>query len=199
MINLNDIFYTFQGEGYNAGRRALFIRVPYCNYSCPWCDTEYNSYDEWSLSDFRDVALSESSRFAVLTGGEPMMHKHSPMIISELKELDFEIACETNGSRPILDGIDYATVSPKKYVQKLLPEFFIHPHAENNAGEFKYVVEEGFDFSILDRHDVTDGRKYYLSPEYNIFDESLNRIHEYIKENPGWRISLQTHKIMNIK
>ena len=196
-FRINDVFWTFQGEGLHAGRRALFIRLPFCNYKCPWCDTEYNSYKEWDATDLVDFAKQESARFAVITGGEPLMNKQTPSVISLLKTLGFEIAVETNGSMPKLEGIDFITCSPKKYVQQGLPEFFINPAIRHKVSEYKYVIEEGFDLSILGRH-KGDTCRLSLSPEFNGFDKNLETIFNYIKENPKWRISLQTHKWMKV-
>jgi 7-carboxy-7-deazaguanine synthase len=194
-LHINDIFFTFQGEGVNSGRRALFVRMPYCNLSCPWCDTNFDSHKEWNEIEFLHFSKLENTRFAVLTGGEPTMHKHTSRIIELLKTIDYEIAIETNGNFQIPTGVDFVTVSPKRYAT--IP-FGIHSDAMIKANEFKYVVEENFDFSILKKHNTTDGRRYSLSPEFNRFQLSLQEIFQYTKENPIWRISLQTHKWMNI-
>jgi 7-carboxy-7-deazaguanine synthase len=198
VLRINDIFWTIQGEGSNAGRRALFIRLPYCNYKCTWCDTSFNTYEEMEIYDFAKICSDESAKFAVITGGEPLMNKQTPEIVSLLKMYGFEIACESNGSMPAVEGIDCITVSPKRDVQKGLPEFFINPAIEDKITEIKYVVDDGFDFAILDRHKSQTFKKY-LSPEYGNFQESVRKIENYIKENPEWRVSLQTHKWMNIK
>lgn len=197
-MNINDIFWTIQGEGFNTGRRALFIRLPFCNYKCPWCDTEFDSYNEYENIDLINWFEKEPARFAVITGGEPTMNKYINEIITLLKAYKFEIALETNGSFPIPDGIDHVTCSPKKYVQKGLPEYFINPSIRNKISEVKYVVDEIFDFSILDKH-KDDKFKKYLSPEFNNFEININRILKYIKENPEWKVSLQTHKLMKIQ
>jgi len=194
-LHINNVFWTFQGEGYHAGRRALFVRMPYCNLKCPWCDTEFNSHKEWPEDEFVKFAKQEKCGFAVITGGEPMMHKHTQSVANILKALGFYIACETNGMFPIVNNIDFITVSPKAYSDS---PFSIHPNAYLNANEFKYVVEKDFDFKALRFHNTGDGRRYSLSPEFNDMKNSLARIFEYIKENPGWRISLQTHKWMDV-
>ncbi len=194
-IKINNVFWTLQGEGAHAGRRALFVRMPHCDLKCPWCDTEFNTSTDWSEYAFKAFALNESARFAVITGGEPMMNKNTPRIVSMLKELGFEIACESNGNWPIVDGIDFVTVSPKRFQKN---PYNIHPDALPKVSEFKYVVDDEFDFSILDRHDVSDGRRYSLSPEFNNLKASCEKIIEYIKEHPRWRLSLQTHKFLNI-
>lgn len=196
VLRINDVFWTVQGEGFYAGSRALFIRMPYCNYNCTWCDTSYNSYEEWEEFDVMCFIDKEPARFAVITGGEPMMNKDTPHIVQLLKYRGFTIACETNGSFPAVDGIDFITCSPKKY-SKGLPEFYINPAIRYKVHEYKYVVEKDFDFRILDRH-KDDTCRLSLSPEFNIFDESIARIVNYIKENPKWKISLQTHKWMKV-
>lgn len=128
-----------------------------------------------------------------------MLNKHTPEVIGILKRLGFYIACETNGSAPILDGIDFATVSPKKYVGKGGTPYFLHPHANANASEFKYVVDDEFQFETLLRHDTKDGRRYSLSPEFNTKERQMQKILNWIQIYPEWVISLQTHKWIGLK
>ncbi len=196
-MRINDLFWTVQGEGGNAGRRSLFVRMPYCNLACSWCDTSFNSHKVYTEHALFDFATREKARFAVLTGGEPMMNKDSPKVVETLKGLGFEIACESNGMFPIINGIDYVTLSPKRDGM-----YSVNPNAWLCADEFKYVVDAGFDFAILDRHnnEFLKGRKtrLSLSPEFNNMVGSLEQILEYQKEHPQWRISLQTHKWMKI-
>ncbi len=192
-LNINNIFWTFQGEGKYSGTRALFVRMPFCNLACSWCDTEFNTFTKWDGQDFVKKATEEKTRFAVITGGEPMMNKQTIRVVEILKNLGFYIATETNGMFPIVPGINFVTCSPKRD-----GGFAVHPEAWPLVNEFKYVVDDEFDFTILDRHDLKDGRRYSLSPEFNKMKESLNKIEAYIKEHPRWRISLQTHKWMGI-
>lgn len=197
-MHINNVFWTFQGEGAHNGRRALFVRMPFCDLKCPWCDTEFNTFKEWTADALANVAQEEPTRFAVITGGEPTMHKHTPQVIALLKSLGFQLAIETNGHFPIPSGIDWVTCSPKAYGP--IP-FSVHTEVWDAVDEWKYVVEESFDFALLARHDG-EGHKpwqrYSLSPEFNQMEKSLARIFDYIKEHPKWRISLQTHKWMNI-
>lgn len=123
-----------------------------------------------------------------------MVNRQSPKVIEILKDMKFYIACESNGTFPILPGINFATVSPKRDAG-----YEIHPDnlEYGRVHEFKYVVDEGFDFSILDRHtrdDDTEFPRLSLSPEFNRLEASVKEIIEYIKEHPEWRLSLQTHK-----
>jgi 7-carboxy-7-deazaguanine synthase len=192
-VNINDVFWTVQGEGENWGRRALFVRMPFCNLSCSWCDTSFNTFKKWTEAEFKQFAQLETGRFAVLTGGEPSMNKHSPVVIKWLKDLGFEIAIESNGTFPIPEGIDFITVSPKRDA-----DYDVHPSNWDRVDEFKYVVDEGFDFKILERHNNQHRPRLSLSPEYNNFHNSLKLITEYTKEHPRWRISLQTHKWMKV-
>ncbi len=194
-LRLNDVFWTFQGEGRNWGRRALFVRLPFCNLACAWCDTEYNSYKSWEEDQFEEFAKQESCRFAVVTGGEPTVNKQVKRVIELLKGLGFEIAMESNGTFPIPAGVDFATVSPKR-------DAGYEVHAENlkfgAVHEFKFVVDEGFDWAVLKSFEGSDAI-LSLSPEFNRFEKSLEEIFAYIKENPKWRISLQTHKWMKVQ
>lgn len=196
-VNVNDVFWTFQGEGTHAGRRALFIRLPFCNLSCSWCDTEFNSFYSISLDQLKEIALSEKARFAVITGGEPTMNKHFLAIHKMLIENDFSVAVESNGTFPAPEGDYWLTVSPKRE-QKAHEPYYIDPVTMQRASEFKYVVDKDFDFSVLERHKFQLTPKF-LSPEFNQFSENLEKIYSYIKENPEWKISLQTHKWMGVK
>lgn len=195
---INDIFWTFQGEGANWGRRALFVRMPYCNLACSWCDTTFNSYNRWQIDDFKNFAKQEPARFAVITGGEPMMHRHTPRVVKLLSELHFTIACETNGTFPIVDGIDFVTCSPKKDA-----EYYVHPDAYHKVKEFKYVVDKDFDFSILERHKQDEVHvKHRLSPEFNNLQENVKAIENYLisssVRHPEWCLNLQTHKWIGV-
>lgn len=191
---INDVFWTVQGEGAHSGRAALFVRMPYCNLACSWCDTTFNTHKTWTVEEFAEFAAKTNSRFAVVTGGEPMMHKHTPRVIKWLKALGFEIACETNGTFPICEGIDFVTCSPKRDA-----EYDIHPQAMNKVHEFKYVVDQGFDWKILERHNTaTPNVRLSLSPEFGRFQESISEILAYISTHPKWRLSLQTHKFIGV-
>ena len=198
-VALNDLFWTLQGEGRWMGHRALFVRLPFCNYNCSWCDTEFDSFSPWTKEDFITFCQKEPARFAVITGGEPLVHKDINVIVQTLKKMGFTIACETNGSVAIPNGIDFPTVSPKAFTQGKFPEFHIHKQAFKQAKEFKYVVDEGFDFKILERHKPYDDEKIYsLSPEFSQMSEMSQKIIEYIQRNPRWNLSLQTHKWLDI-
>lgn len=193
---LNEIFWTYQGEGANTGRRALFIRMPGCNLQCPWCDTQHEKGEVFEEESLLGIIRQEMSTFAVITGGEPLLNRHTKNVIKLLKDNCFEIACETNGTMPYIPGIDWVTCSPKKQAN-----WSINEHLLPHISEFKYVIDDGFDFSVLERHNVDplNGPKLYLSPEYGNIKNSLEMIFAYIQEHPWWRLSLQTHKLIGIR
>lgn len=204
-LQINDLFWTVQGEGRWSGHRALFVRMPYCNYDCPWCDTDYQTFTSYTEDDFVSFCKKESARFAVITGGEPTLHKDTLRIIDLLKKNNFYIACETNGSSPIPAGIDFATVSPKKFTKNKFPAYYIHEDALSKAKEFKYVVDSDFDFNTLTKHNQDEPKHmgteqviYSLSPEFTHMQQNTKRILDFISINPKWKLSLQTHKWINI-
>lgn len=211
-FKINDLFHTFQGEGYLAGHRALFVRMPYCNLKCTWCDTKFNSFFEINEKEFDQYISKEKCRFAVITGGEPMMNKQTPALIKFLSERGFYIACETNGNFPIIDGIDFVTCSPKRFSSEFRVSkeshndkvqfheaYYVHPETFPKVHEFKYVVDDKFDFGILKRHEGAAAMtRLSLSPEFGNMEKSLERIYEFIKEHPNWKLNLQTHKFIGI-
>lgn len=208
-FHINDLFFTFQGEGMFAGTRSLFVRLPFCNLKCSWCDTAFNSFSVWTEEKFKDFAQSEKTRHAVITGGEPMMNKHADSIVRVLHQLGYYVAVESNGTFPVNADYDFITVSPKRFTAGTnhrtgfeLPPYFVDPTTFQNVNEFKYVVDSHFDFSVLKRHEPFDSlhdKFLSLSPEFGNFQENLRKIFDYIKENPKWKISLQTHKWMDVK
>ena len=128
-----------------------------------------------------------------------MAHKHLPFILSELKSNGFTIACETNGSLPVPAEIDFVTTSPKSFTKGKYEPYFVHPDVWNRTSEWKYVVDDQFDFDVLDRHtDDSQDTLHSLSPEFNNMQTNVKRIIEFIKDNPQWKLSLQTHKWIDI-
>lgn len=188
---LNDLFWTVQGEGFHAGRRALFVRMPHCNLRCSWCDTSFDTSTRYEIDAFRTFIDRgpREGRFAVVTGGEPLMHRHTPKVVELLREAGFEVACETNGSFPLPCSFDWVTCSPKRD-----NDYEIHPYLLSSVHEFKYVVDAGFDFGLLDRHEPVAGLRLSLSPEFGDMADNVARILAFMEGKPWWRLSLQTHK-----
>lgn len=196
-VAINDLFWTFQGEGANWGRRALFVRLPKCNLACSWCDTEFNDWTHVGLNHLKKMANAEPAKFAVITGGEPLLSPDFQMVSHVLKHQGFEIAVETNGTAPPsnLGEVDWYTCSPKAGAA-----YKVHRLLSPVVNEYKYVVDRAFDFNLLARHEKTpEDVSLCLSPEYGDFKQNLERIELFIQDNPRWRISLQTHKWMGVK
>lgn len=192
-MRINEIFYSLQGEGRNTGRAAIFVRFSGCNLRCPFCDTDFASYQEMSVEDILDAIEPYSSRFVVLTGGEPTLQVDDAFV-AVLHSYGYELAIETNGTRPVPKGIDWVTVSPK--------EPFVGDKgrlAVKSCNELKCVFD-GI-------HPVSDyGIKadyHYLQP-CDTGDSHRNQMIckaciDYIQTHPEWRLSLQTHKLMGFR
>lgn len=193
-MRVNEIFYSLQGEGYYTGRPAVFIRLSGCNLKCPFCDTDFLQYEEMSAEQIVDEVLRIGNRcgFVVITGGEPTL-QDCTYLIDKLQENGNYVAMESNGTRRPPYNVNYLTLSPKaSYVSNGQP-------IVKECAELKVVFDgehEPSDFGI-------NAHRYYLQPcdtgdgERN--REIMDKCVEYIKENPKWRMSLQTQKILNVR
>ncbi|MCR4852149.1 MAG: 7-carboxy-7-deazaguanine synthase QueE [Prevotella sp.] len=182
---VNDIFYSLQGEGHHTGRAAAFVRFSGCNLRCPFCDTDFESFNEMTGEQIVAHISAFASRFVVLTGGEPSLQVDESLV-DQLHKAGFEVAMETNGTHALPQNLDWITVSPKG---KTVVE---------RCNELK-VVFQGASPNVPDI--VAD--YYYLQP-CDTGDAVRNRAIvdacvEYIKEHPQWRLSLQTHKLTGFK
>jgi 7-carboxy-7-deazaguanine synthase len=212
-MKLNDLFYTIQGEGKHAGRAAWFMRVPHCNLNCSWCDTDFSTFQEYSETQIVSLIEKTKCRFVVITGGEPSMNKEVPRLVELLKFKKCEIAMESNGQFVAPEKVDHLTISPKRWSAKIgrpqpHPPFWFDYN--NKPSEIKIVVDnpEVLDYATQIFGDWEKFRfsfkiglepRFYLSPEWNQRDQILPYIIQYVKENPQWKINLQTHKILNVK
>lgn len=187
MKRVNDIFYSLQGEGRNTGRAAIFIRFAGCNLKCPFCDTDFSQYEEMSDEAILNRIKSYPSRFVVLTGGEPSLQVDR-LLVDLLHSHGYELAMETNGTHPIVDGIDWITCSPKGNT------------VIKRCNELKCIFEETT--QVPDDHGISAEYKY-LQP-CDVQDAERNaqivkRCFDYILQHPEWRMSLQTHKLVGFK
>lgn len=189
---INEIFYSLQGEGYHTGTPAVFVRFSGCNLRCPFCDT---SHEDGRLMTTEEIVAAVSeypSFFTVITGGEPSLFL-TDGLVAALHACGRYIAVETNGTHPLPDGVDWVTCSPK---------YDVIPSAKvclQRCDELK-VVYRRQDMSIYES--VAAARRF-LQP-CDTGDEKENRLllHEsieYCKAHPQWRLSLQTHKLVNIR
>ena len=192
-----EIFHSVQGEGYHTGTPSIFIRFGGCNLSCEWCDTDFSKWDKMTISEIMNVLTQWSSKRIIYTGGEPAMQKLRPLS-DELYSKGYDIAIETNGTIELEEGlVDWICVSPK---DMLFPEFSI----KQRKGDELKVVYTGQDLSMYDN--LKKGfENLFLQPCY---DESkdpgtngktFHNTFDMVMQNPGWNLSLQTHKWMGVE
>jgi 7-carboxy-7-deazaguanine synthase len=197
-----EIFESLQGEGYNTGMPAVFIRFAGCNLNCSWCDTNFRKFQRFTLDELMTIVGQYKSTNVIITGGEPTMVKNLPLLLSHLKQAGYYIAIESNGLGKIDPMIDYIALSPKFCYQDRYQNIL-----QKSASEVRIVAEKqaGFiDFcNYIERH--IQAKRYYLSPceindEMNMLDtiELLGKINHNRIDNK-WQLSLQTHKFANIE
>lgn len=188
-LRVNEIFYSLQGEGHYTGTAAIFVRLSGCNMRCSFCDTQHEQYTLLSPADILQSISQYPAHHIVITGGEPTMQPLEPLI-SLLHQHHYFIQLETNGSLPIPEGIDWPTCSPKGP---------IHPDNLHRIKELK-VVFWGQD---IQQWETIPAQEYCLQPLDSGDSERNKAITaqtiDYIQHHPQWRLSLQTHKILNVQ
>jgi 7-carboxy-7-deazaguanine synthase len=196
-LPLMEQFVTIQGEGYYSGRSAVFIRLGGCDVGCIWCDVkeswEASAHPIVSVEDIVAEVKGFKTNFVVITGGEPTMHDISKLV-DELKNNNIYVAIETAGTNPVYKGVDWICFSPKKFKK---PDPSVYPVSD----ELKVVVFHKSDLLWAEDHaaKITKSSTHlYLQPEWSKSDKILPLILDYIQENPKWKLSLQTHKYINI-
>jgi 7-carboxy-7-deazaguanine synthase len=196
VLPLMEAFYTVQGEGTHSGTPAYFIRLGGCDVGCVWCDVK-ESWDagKWPLVPIEEIvagALQYPGRMVVITGGEPLMHNLFPLT-DLLKQHGFSIHIETSGTHPFSGHFDWVCFSPKKFKS---PHESIYEYAD----ELKVIVYHRSDFAFAEKYAnmVKADCKKLLQPEWEKSQIMLKSVIEFVKSNPDWKISLQTHKFMDI-
>jgi len=191
-----EAFYTLQGEGFQSGRAAYFIRLAGCDVGCHWCDVkeswEVGREQLQNIVELIEKAKAQPARFAVITGGEPLIY-NLDLLTHKLIENGFELAVETSGAYPLSGIWHWICLSPKKRME---PKDEIY----QKAHELKVVIynKDDFRWAEAQRKKVSDDCLLYLQPEWSKADQMQEQIINYIKENPAWRISLQSHKFLDI-
>jgi organic radical activating enzyme len=195
MLPLMEAFYTIQGEGYHKGTAAYFIRVGGCDVGCHWCDVK----ESWDADVHPPTAIEtiaaqamESSDTIVVTGGEPLMWDMHPLT-NLLKEKKLKTHIETSGAYKLSGDWDWICLSPKK---RKPPFHKIY----SKAHELKMIVYNKSDFKFAEEHakKVSKDCILYLQPEWSVTEKITPFIVEYVMKHPKWKISLQTHKYLNI-
>lgn len=195
-LPLMESFYTIQGEGCNTGKAAYFIRLAGCDVGCIWCDVkeswDANKHPVISVEEILRDAMQHDCRMVVITGGEPTIY-NLQYLTETLRQNNFITCIETSGAYSLTGKWDWICVSPKKF-KAPLSEVLMRAH------ELKVVIYHHSDFSWAEKHAamVNTDCKLLLQPEYSKFNVVTPLIVDYVKENPKWQISLQTHKYLNI-
>jgi len=209
--SVKEIFYTIQGEGFNAGRVAVFCRFAGCNLwsglekdrstaVCQFCDTEFICTDGIGGGKFRSASGladkveeiwnkgsgGKDGRFIVCTGGEPLLQLDESLV-NELHARGFYIAVETNGTQTAPKGIDWLTVSPKSDAAIVLTK----------GNELKLVYPQAL--APPEHFAELDFDHFFLQPmDGSATAENTEKVVEYCRSNPHWRVSVQAHKILGI-
>lgn len=180
-LKVNEIFYSMQGEGAYTGTPAVFVRLSGCNRRCTFCDTDFAAFEEMSEEEIVEAAAAYPGRHLVLTGGEPALQVTAEFV-GKLKAAGFFVQIETNGSLPVPENIDWVTCSPKDT-----------PWRIGRVDELK-VVYQGQDVEAIAAH---------FSPKVQCLQpcscQNTEETIAYILRHPQWRLSLQTHKMLNIR
>jgi len=196
LLPVMEMFYSIQGEGYNTGKAAFFMRIGGCDVGCHWCDVK----EAWDASVHPlttvDQILENLGNYAaksvVITGGEPLMYNLEPLC-QALKKENIRIFLETSGTCPLSGSFDWICVSPKSQQS---------PRKEmlQLADELKVIVYDETDFAWAEKNTtlVKQQCRLYLQPEWSRSKTMMPRVVEYILKNPKWMISLQSHKYINI-
>lgn len=188
-MKVNEIFYSLQGEGRFTGTPAVFLRLSGCNMACPFCDTQHEAGIEMSEADIMHEISPYPARHIVITGGEPTMQLTAELT-RRLHQEGYFIQIETNGTTALKEGceVDWITCSPKRL-----------PIIINKVDELKVL----FMHQNMTQYDGIEASEYRLQP-LDTGDEERNRENvkdtiNYILANPKWHLSLQTHKILNVR
>lgn len=195
MLPLMEEFYTIQGEGFHKGTAAYFIRVGGCDVGCHWCDVK----ESWNAATHPPTSIDQIvtnavkySDTIVITGGEPLTWNMFP-ITQALKEKGLKTHIETSGAYPLTGIWDWICLSPKK---NKLPMGEVY----REAHELKVIVYNKHDLIFAEEQaaKVSENCILYLQPEWSVREKVTPMIVEYVMKHPKWKVSLQTHKYLNI-
>lgn len=196
MYRINEIFYSLQGEGFHTGTPAVFVRFSGCNLRCAFCDTQHQTGAMMSLQEIVDeVNKYPHAPLLVLTGGEPSLFIDEAFVAELKQKTGKKIAIETNGTRPLPSNLDWVTLSPKSAFEGGDAE----PCVLKRCNELK-VICLGQD---LAQYEDFEAQHRFLQPCF-CEDETQRQANmkacvEAVMQNPGWRLSLQIHRVLNIR
>lgn len=195
MLPLMEEFYTIQGEGYHTGTAAYFIRVGGCDVGCHWCDVKESWDAELHPATATDNIVENAEKYCdtvVVTGGEPLMWSMN-YLTKHLQLKNIKTHIETSGAYPLTGQWNWICLSPKK---NKLPLSEIY----EKANELKIIVYNKNDFKFAEEQaaKVNNNCVLFLQPEWSNQKKMTPLIVDFVMNNPHWKISLQTHKYLNI-
>jgi organic radical activating enzyme len=195
MLPLMEEFYTIQGEGYHTGTAAYFIRIGGCDVGCHWCDVKESWNAELHPPTETNIIVANAKKYAdtvVVTGGEPLTWDMT-LLTQKLNHNNLKVHIETSGAYPVTGSWDWFCLSPKKNKLPVADAYVI-------ANELKMIIYNKHDFIFAEEQasKVNPNAILFLQPEWSKKEEMTPLIVEYVMKNPKWRVSLQTHKYLNI-
>ena len=195
MLPLMEEFYTIQGEGFHTGKAAYFIRIGGCDVGCHWCDVKESWNAELHPATETLSIVENAKKYAntvVITGGEPLMW-HLDFLTNELQKNKIKTHIETSGAYPLSGKWNWICLSPKKTKLPLQDIYKV-------ADELKIIINNMHDFKFAEEqaNKVKDTCELFLQPEWSKREKMTPKIIDYVMKNPKWKISLQTHKYLNI-
>jgi 7-carboxy-7-deazaguanine synthase len=195
MLPLMEEFYTIQGEGYHTGTAAYFIRIGGCDVGCHWCDVKESWNADLHPPTSSDLIIENAKKYAetvVITGGEPLMW-NMEYLTKNLQNKYIKTHIETSGAYKLSGIWDWICLSPKK-TKLPLEEIY------REANELKMIIYNKNDFKFAEEQasKVNENCELFLQPEWSNREKMTPQIVNYVMTNPKWKISLQTHKYLNI-
>lgn len=195
-LPLVEEFFSLQGEGFQTGKAAYFIRLGGCDVGCSWCDSRFcwnpDLHPMVKTDAIIENVIDSGTDSVVVTGGEPLMW-NLDYLCAGLKNRNIQTYLETSGAYCLSGKWDWICLSPKRNMPPVngIPVI---------ANELKVIIQEKSDFEWAEKYRGMVNRecRLYLQPEWSRFENITPEIVEYIKQNPMWRISLQVHKYMHI-
>ena len=195
MYKINEIFHSLQGEGFHTGTHVVFVRFSGCNLHCAFCDTQHQSGEMMTAQAIiNKVNNYPNAPLIVLTGGEPSLFIDESFVEELKQKTGKRIAIETNGTRALPNNLDWVTFSPKTGFDG----GDAAPCVLKQCDELK-VVYLGQD---LKQYDGITATYRFLQPCFSENEmqrqANMKACVDAVLNNPGWRLSLQTHRILNI-